>query len=301
MTLAKKTLVGVMAVAVIGAGVWFGGNYFATQKAEEKARAYLAKHKLENSVMWEKLSARLDNTATLNKVEITVPETGKKLFIQQLDVKNFEDSDKEFKLDITFNGVSDESGKSPVATFIAETPDLQELDLKELPLLNGTLKLEHEIEKGNVDFSVMLNQEKAVDMEFALDIKDASGFIALAKDKRAELERNPFQAFAALSTVRLDDLSVAFYDKGLVEKSAKQNKVPDNYMQECENQLVMMGIEKHQEFCKSADNFFRAEKKNLKISLDPKEPYPLGNLINLTQSPEQLKQVFKELNINVSN
>ncbi|ETD67951.1 hypothetical protein V757_10650 [Pelistega indica] len=301
MTLAKNTLVGVMAVAVIGAGVWFGGNYFATQKAEEKARAYLAKHKLENSVMWEKLSARLDNTATLNKVEITVPETGKKLFIQQLDVKNFEDSDKEFKLDITFNGVSDESGKSPVAAFIAETPDLQELDLKELPLLNGTLKLEHEIEKGNVDFSVMLNQEKAVDMEFALDIKDASGFIALAKDKRAELERNPFQAFAALSTVRLDDLSVAFYDKGLVEKSAKQNKVPDNYMQECENQLVMMGIEKHQEFCKSADNFFRAEKKNLKISLDPKEPYPLGNLINLTQSPEQLKQVFKELNINVSN
>ena len=301
MTLAKKTLVGVIAVAVIGAGVWLGGNYFATQKAEEKARAYLSKHKLENSVTWEKLSARLDNTATLNKVEITVPKTGEKLFIQQLDVKNFEDSDKEFKLDITFNGVSDQSGKSPVETFIAETPDLQGLGLKELPLLNGSLKLEHEIEKGDVDFSVMLNQEKAMDMEFALDIKDASGFIALAKDKGAELERNPFQAFAALSTVRLDDLSVALYDKGLVEKNAKQNKVPDNYMQECENQLVMMGIEKHQEFCKSADNFFRAEKKNLKISLDPKEPYPLGNLINLTQSPDQLKQVFKELNFNVSN
>ncbi|NEN74974.1 hypothetical protein F9B74_01340 [Pelistega sp. NLN82] len=305
MALNKKVSLTVIAAAIIGAGVWFGGNYFLSNKIETEAKAYIVKNNLEEHIKWERVEGRLNKKAIFHQVTLSGMTPKETLHIEQLEVNDYDKSDDRFLLDIDLKGITDYQ-KQPIISSAEELQPgitLESLGITDIPLLNSHIKIKQDRSSNNVTLDVGLNQEKVLDVEFAIDMKNTNTLIDAVREQDNEL--SPLRVLGFASSMAVGEVSIQFKDKGAIATNAKKNPELIPPKQECLDNLEALHLPYADMYCDAIVKYFSGDASTIMVSAKPQTPYPVVKLVDdwrkVQIMPYMIPDVIEKLNIKVSN
>lgn len=297
----SKKLVGSLAiVAIVGTGVWFGGNYYLSQKVEEEAKAFIAKNNLTDQVQWARAEGRINKTTTFYDVVISPKKIKEKFFVKELHVNDFSDKPGHYVLDLSFKGLSDSQGKTLLAKDLAKASWAKHIDTQSLPLLDGQLVVRQR--KDSLAFTVAAEQGHVGDVSFSIDLAKTNVLINTLKEKGIS-QNNVFQLLGLLSQVMLEDAYLQIKDRGLIQ--GRDKTVDVNLEKQCLDDLMARQVSQAQTYCASLNKFINGESKTLNIAVKPAQAVSLFALFNQLQRsskrPEGVATLLETLNLEVKN
>lgn len=318
----KKLAIAVAGVLVIGAGVaWFGGNQLAKGKAEEELKAFLAENNLQDYVTWESLDASVGGTATLANVKVVNQQNPSRFItFQQVFLNKFDNSENNKEIDISFVGLADESGNSPVGQLSRQK--LAELGYDRLPHINGAVKVQLDLVTDRSGYQFRIDQPGVANFGINIDANKINALLQHINANKAALANNGMVLLQPLSAVSINALSITVEDKGLVQHiiakekggapgaktSVEQDKAYEAKMQQqkqtCVQQgVVLFGETKAEASCDAIYKYVTSQKSGLSIAMNPTPALQIMTLLQLTsgQGLASLPQVLQSMNIEVKN
>ncbi|NOL51598.1 hypothetical protein [Pelistega suis] len=297
----SKKLVGTLAaVAVVGAGVWFGGNYYLTQKVEEEAKAFITKNNLTDQIQWAKAEGRINKTATFYDVVISPKKMKEKIFVKELHVNDFSDKQGNYVLDLSFKGLSDNQGKTLLTKDLAKASWAKHIDTQSLPLMDGQLAVRQK--DDSLAFTMVAEQGNVGDVSFSIDLAQTDVVINTLKEKGVS-QNNPFQLLGLLSQVTLEDAYLQIKDKGLIQ--GRDKTADANLEKQCLDDLMARQVSQAQTYCASLNKFINGEAKTLNIAVKPTQAISLFALFNQLQRsskrPDGVAALLETLKLEVKN
>lgn len=318
----KKLAIAVAGVLVIGAGIaWFGGNQLAKGKAEEELKAFLAENNLQDYVTWESLDASVGGTATLANVKVVNQQNPARFItFQQVFLNKFDNSENNKEIDISFVGLADESGNSPVGQLSMQK--LAELGYDRLPHINGAVKVQLDLVTDRSGYQFRIDQPGVANFGINIDANKINALLQHINANKAALANNGMALLQPLSAVSINSLSITVEDKGLVQHiiakekggapgaktSVEQDKAYEAKMQQqkqtCVQQgVVLFGETKAEASCDAIYKYVTSQKNGLSIAMNPTPALQIMTLLQLTsgQGLANLPQVLQSMNIEVKN
>lgn len=297
----SKKLVGTLAaVAVVGAGVWFGGNYYLTQKVEEEAKAFMTKNNLTDQIQWAKAEGRINKTATFYDVVISPKKMKEKIFVKELHVNDFSDKPGNYVLDLSFKGLSDNQGKTLLAKDLAKASWAKHIDTQSLPLMDGQLAVRQR--EDNLAFMMVAEQGNVGDVSFRLDLAKTAAVMNTLKEEGFS-QNNPLLLLGLLSQVTLEEAYLEIKDKRLIQGRDKTAYV--NLEKQCLDDLMARQVSQAQTYCASLHKFINGEAKTLNIAVKPTQAVSLFGLFNQLQRASKqangVAALVEKLNLEVKN
>ncbi|ETD68175.1 hypothetical protein V757_10420 [Pelistega indica] len=104
----KKLTIIIVTILILLLGAWFGGSWYATQTAEERLQRFVDEKGLADKVSWNKVSA-----TPLKTVNISGLEIADQLFVDELQIKDFENESNQQRIDLRAIGIKDQRGYAP--------------------------------------------------------------------------------------------------------------------------------------------------------------------------------------------
>ncbi|MFV9475126.1 hypothetical protein ACM5Q9_11965 [Advenella sp. RU8] len=216
--LSKKllSLIGAGLLILIAA-IWFLGNNYATRTAEEEISATLAATPLANEIHWEKLSANILGTVTIENV--TIGKRKPFLNIQKLQLSGFENSASRLQGQLVLTGVTDANGQSP----LLENTLLQNAGYDKADPLNVSLDLDALKTKGTAEVRFNLDQREVIKIDSSFSISQAQQLMAvlssgLENSKEAFSPMMMFSIGAMLEPININNTEIEIEDQGYMKK-----------------------------------------------------------------------------------
>lgn len=302
----------IVGAVVVLAAVGYGAYYFMNQKANdvmvEKVNAYLVKNNLQDKVKWEKSEASVAGSASFYNVTLVGDNPDETLKIQQLNVTDLNESEDGGSVALNFTGLSDHQNKSlflgTAAGGVASEEGLESIGYDQaLPLLNGEVKVSYSKKANDLNYWVKLNQEQVFDVTFDLKALETNNLVDTFLEKQSQIEEDPGVLIAPLTPVKISKLEIAFDDKGALAKAKASGGAEEIKLEECQFSLAMMGVsEKANDICQSVIDFTSGTKKTIAFKVNPAQPYPVINLMELGQGGmPDVNKLINELNLSVTN
>lgn len=294
----SKKLVGTLAaVAVVGAGVWFGGNYYLTQKVEEEAKAFITKNNLTDQIQWAKAEGRINKTATFYDVVISPKKMKEKIFVKELHVNDFSDKQGNYALDLSFKGLSDNQGKTLLAKDLAKASWAKHIDTQSLPLMDGQLAVRQK--DDSLAFTMVAEQGNVGDVSFSINLQDANGLLEALTEKRL-LVQQKFLMLDLFLRVSLENAYIKFKDKGIIQ--GRDRSADGNIEEQCLNFSVAQGVGQLQNYCSSLTKFLEGHATELNIVIKPEQALPFSALyLEMAMNRGNIATVLEMLNLEVKN
>ena len=104
----KKLTIIIVTILILSLGAWFGGSWYATQIAEERLQRFVDEKGLADKVTWNKVSATPFKTVSISGLKIA-----DQLFVDELQIKDFENESNQQRIDLRAIGIKDQSGYAP--------------------------------------------------------------------------------------------------------------------------------------------------------------------------------------------
>ncbi len=297
----SKKVVGALAtVAIVGAGVWVGGNYYLSQKVEEEAKAFISKNNLTDQIQWARAEGRINKTATFYDVVISPKKMKEKIFVKELHVNDFSDKPGNYVLDLSFKGLSDSQGNTLLAKDLAKASWAKHIDTQTLPLMDGQLAVRQK--EDSLALTMVGEQGNVGDVSFSIDLGKTDVVINTLKEKGVS-QNNPFQLLGLLSQVTLEDAYLQIKDKGLIQ--GRDKTADANLEKQCLDDLMARQVSQAQTYCASLHKFINGEAKTLNIAVKPAQAVSLFALFNQLQRapkrPEGVAALLETLKLEVKN
>ncbi|MDY3331703.1 MAG: hypothetical protein SOX43_07090 [Pelistega sp.] len=298
--MSKKLVGALVAIGVVGAAAWFGGNYYVSQKVEETAQAFLTKNKLTDQIQWARSEGRINKTATFYDVVISPKKMKEKIFVKELHVNDFSDAKDNFVLDLSFEGLSDSQGKTLLAKDLAKAKWAAHIDTANLPLMDAKLAIRQQVD--SLAFTAIAEQGNVGDMSFSIDLAKTGALLNTLKDKGVP-QNNPFQLLGLLSQVTLEEAYLQVKNKGLVQGGKPEEAA--RVLTECTNALMAQQVAQGQAYCRSISQFAAGDAKELNVAIKPAQAPSLFALFTqlqrINRAPDGAAKLLDTLNLEIKN
>lgn len=216
--LSKKrlSLIGAGLLILIAA-IWFLGNIYATRTAEEKISETLGSTPLANDIHWEKLSANIFGTVTMENLVIGKGKSA--LNVQKLQLSGFENSASILQGKLVLTGVADTNGQSP----LLENELLQNAGYITADPVNIRLDLKAQKNKGSAQINLALDQHEVIELNSSLSIQRAQQLMALLSSglEGGKEAFNPMMIFsigAMLDPITVNNTEIHIKDQGYIQR-----------------------------------------------------------------------------------
>ena len=220
----KKIAIATAGVLVVAAGAaWFGGNKLAQGKVEEELKAFLVQNNLQDSVSWESLDANVSGTGSMTNVKIIDRQNPAHYFtFRKVILNELENTENSQKIDISFQGFADETGKSPIGK-VSESK-LAELGYTELPEVNGSVKVDFDNAIDRSSYEISIDQPEVANFGVKLDANKIADLLKQLRANAESVQQNPMALLPFLAPVSINSLSFDIQDKGLVKRVIAKEK-----------------------------------------------------------------------------
>ncbi|MFA5703882.1 MAG: hypothetical protein WC982_10250 [Advenella sp.] len=318
----KKLAIATAGVLVVAAGAaWYGGNKLAQGKVEEELKAFLVKNNLQDNVLWESLDANVSGTGSMSNVKIIDKQNPAHYFtFRKVILNDLENTDKVQKIDISFQGFADETGKSPIGK--VSDSRLADLGYTELPEVNGSLKVSLDSSTDRSSYEISIDQPEVANFGVKLDANKIAGLLEQVRTNAEAVQQNPMAVLPFLAPVSINSLSFNIDDKGLVkrviakEKGVAFGEQPTpaqdatyeakmlQQKEACMKQgAVVFGENKTEASCDAVYKYVTNQKNSLSFAMNPNPPFEIMSVVQLLsgRGGANLNQLFQNLNIELKN
>lgn len=318
----KKLAIATAGVLVVAAGAaWYGGNKLAQGKVEEELKAFLVKNDLQDNVFWESLDANVSGTGSMSNVKLVNKQNPAHYFtFSKVILNDLENTEKVQKIDISFEGFADETGKSPIGK--VSDNRLADLGYTELPKVNGSLKVSFDSSTDRSMYEISIDQPELVSFGVKLDANKIGGLLEQVRANSQAIQQNPMAVLPFLAPVSINSLSFNIDDKGLVkrviakEKGAALGEAPTpaqnatyeakmlQQKEACMKQgAIVFGVNKTEASCDAIYKYVTNQKDSLSFAMNPTPPFELMSVFQLLSGAgvANANQLFQNLNIELKN
>ncbi|MGE4449941.1 hypothetical protein [Castellaniella sp.] len=182
----KKILAAGGVAALVLAGGWMAASHVAASRAEDRLYAFLDQYKLRDAVHWQSLSASPFGSATLKGITIRLGggQNAENVAIERIRLSDLEDSEDRKSARIEVTDIAGDDGRS----LLNRTSLIQAAGRSDLPPFSLALdwRLDRKDDTGALNLS--LEQPKAFDGEFSLELNRVRDLLRLADDGRDGLQ-----------------------------------------------------------------------------------------------------------------
>mgnify|MGYP000949821357 CR=1 FL=1 len=318
----KKLAIATAGILVVAAGAaWFGGNKLAQGKVEEELKAFLVQNNLQDNVFWESLDANVGGTGSMNNVKIIDKQNPAHYFtFRKVVLNELENNEKRQKIDISFQGFADETGKSPIGK--VSDSRLVELGYTDLPEINGSLKINFDNTVDRSSYEISIDQPEVANFGLKFDANKIAGLLEQIRTNAASVQQNPMALLPFLAPISVNSLSFDIQDKGLMKRviakekgvalgekaTPAQDATYDAAMlqqkEACMKQGVpVFGEKKTEASCDAVYKYVTNQKDSLSFAMNPKPPFEIMTVVQLLsgRGVANQNQLFQNLNIELKN
>lgn len=288
----KKNMKIVGIGVVVFVAMYSGAKMYASTVAEDKINIAIANIANYADVDYKSASVDLFGLDVhISDVVISPANSKEKVNINEIVIYDLdEESDIPLFLNISFNGI-----EMPIDNLGGNAERIKELGYKDNVILNASLKYRYNKETREINFNKLkIGADDAGDLD--------------ASFRLGNIGISPEEIIGVLFTfpeIILHDIKISYNDDSLVERllelAAKEQNKNVKQMKDEAMQNIAMEIEREQDkFTRNAlkeIKDFIDDPERLVISIEPKDPLPLGRLLDVNDP----KDIIKLLNVKIKS
>lgn len=279
--------------------VWFGGSWYASNKAQEKLEEFVVEHRLQGVMHWSDVSASLFGGATISNVSIGSGKDA--VLIKEVEVRDFVDDYDRKSIDFSVHELSDVEGNAPAAMVKNLAVAMGK---SQLAPINADIKLDVDFgdDEAMVDTKVAIPEAGQVSGQFNIqrirtlrslmnmrDLDKLGGFAVfgvLQELNDASKEIRFVNAKFAVKDEGAVKRMLALYKRyavtplpGVDLEKSQQQAVESRFAQIGETCLERLHFAGVKSACDDVKSFLMGEKSGLSVSIKSKSYYNLEELV----------------------
>lgn len=213
----KKLSIIVVAILILLLGAWFGGSWYASRAAEERLQQFVNEKGIASQVSWDKVSA-----TPLKRVTISGLRVADEVFVDEVIIKEFDNSENQLRFDIQAAGIKDARGYAPDWLLFgwdakSGMPNTAPADL--------SVKTDLNYSRSNGAINVDFSAKEFLQGNAALKISNTYPLKLLLQEFESkgvnDRSFNPFALLRSIEDIRFNQLDIDAKDLGMVKRLVK--------------------------------------------------------------------------------